>query len=96
MKPTQEQMQDESKWIRCADRQPENHGFYAVRSNDKFYGPKEFWLIYDGDGQWTHGHYVRELIAEERALYNQRTGQYIHKDQWPDMAWFQKEPDLFA
>ena len=93
MKPTKEQMQDESKWIRSADRQPSTNGFYAVRADDSYYGIKEFWLIYDG--RWTHGHYLEQDIADERAINNQLNANYIPLRQWPNMEWFQPEPDLF-
>jgi len=91
MKPTKEQMQDESRWIRRVSRNPSEHGFYAVRlrSTDIDY----CWLLYDG--RWTHGGDFDDRDAEDAARRNASTGRYLRDTDWIDMAWFQIEPGLF-
>jgi len=91
MKPTKEQMQDESKWIRRASRNPSEHGFYAVRLQP---GSESYcWLLYDG--RWTHGRGFDDREAEKAARRNASTGHYLRDIDWLDMAWFQIAPGLF-
>jgi hypothetical protein len=90
IKPTSEEMADESKWVK--DRNPKKNGLYAVRSRLDWAG--ECWLMY-GDGNWSHGQYMTHIGAEERARNNFSENNFIGSPTLSRLSWFDFEPGLF-